>query len=217
MTNMSIQPLWLTYFIEILLVLEFQLTKTYFGTFSYKSHFRPQISSNAFVVIWKSPTKKLEVNYPPTLSTTWTWDIGSSVAHGSSSYYSWSILVQACSSSLESTIRLTLRTCGSIFFTSSFDWSESMCMLSLLSPGAFVSWPSYSRKLEAYSFVVLFGSHIWDASLEEKPNDIIKIPYMNGFGEALSYIPLYSYFLLYESSFSFLCLNPYLKIYFMKE
>ena len=27
--NMSIQPLWLTYFIEILLVLEFQLTKTY--------------------------------------------------------------------------------------------------------------------------------------------------------------------------------------------
>jgi len=33
MTNMSIQPLWLTYFIEILLVLEFQLTKTYFGTF----------------------------------------------------------------------------------------------------------------------------------------------------------------------------------------
>ena len=27
MTNMSIQPLWLTHFIEILLVLEFQLTK----------------------------------------------------------------------------------------------------------------------------------------------------------------------------------------------
>ena len=47
MTNMSIQPLWLTYFIKILLVLEFQLTKTYFGTFSYKAHFRPQISSNA--------------------------------------------------------------------------------------------------------------------------------------------------------------------------
>ena len=39
--------LWLTYFIEILLVLEFELTKTYFGTFSYKAHFRPQISSNA--------------------------------------------------------------------------------------------------------------------------------------------------------------------------
>ena len=33
MTNMSIQPLWLTYFIEILLVLEFQLTKTYFARF----------------------------------------------------------------------------------------------------------------------------------------------------------------------------------------
>ena len=32
MTNMSIQPLWMTYFIEILLVLEFLLTKTYFGT-----------------------------------------------------------------------------------------------------------------------------------------------------------------------------------------
>ena len=46
MKNMSIQPLWLTYFIEILLVLEFQLTKTYFGMFSYKAHFRPQISSN---------------------------------------------------------------------------------------------------------------------------------------------------------------------------
>ena len=46
MTNMSIQPLWLTYFIQILLVLEFQLTKTYFGMFSYKAHFRPQISSN---------------------------------------------------------------------------------------------------------------------------------------------------------------------------
>ena len=44
--DMSIQPLWLTYFIEILLVLEFQFTKTYFGTFSYKAHFRPQISSN---------------------------------------------------------------------------------------------------------------------------------------------------------------------------
>ena len=49
MTNMSIQPLWLTYFIEILLLLEFQLTKTYFGTFSYKAHFRPQISSNGKV------------------------------------------------------------------------------------------------------------------------------------------------------------------------
>ena len=50
MTNMSIQPLWLTHFIEILLVLEFQLTKTYFCTFSYKAHFRPQISSNVELV-----------------------------------------------------------------------------------------------------------------------------------------------------------------------
>ena len=49
MTNMPIQPLWLTYFIEILLVLEFQLTKTYFRTFSYKAHFRPQISSNVYL------------------------------------------------------------------------------------------------------------------------------------------------------------------------
>ena len=46
MTNISIQPLWLTYFIEILLVLELQLTKTCFGMFSYEAHFRPQISSN---------------------------------------------------------------------------------------------------------------------------------------------------------------------------
>ena len=47
MTNISIQPLWLTQFIEILLVLEFQLTKFIFDAFSYKAHFRPQISSNA--------------------------------------------------------------------------------------------------------------------------------------------------------------------------
>ena len=46
MTNMSIQPLWLTYFIEILLVLEFQLTKFIVHAFSYKSHFKPQIPSN---------------------------------------------------------------------------------------------------------------------------------------------------------------------------
>ena len=46
MTNMSIQPLWLTHFIEILLVLEFQLTKFIVGMFSYKAHIRPQISSN---------------------------------------------------------------------------------------------------------------------------------------------------------------------------
>ena len=47
MTNMSIQPLWFTHFIEILLVLEFQLKIFIIGTFSYKAHFRPQISSNA--------------------------------------------------------------------------------------------------------------------------------------------------------------------------
>ena len=46
MTNISIQPLWLTHFIEILLVPEFQLTKYIVGAFSYKAHFRPQISSN---------------------------------------------------------------------------------------------------------------------------------------------------------------------------
>ena len=46
MTNMSIQQLWLTHFIEILLVLEFQLTKFIVGAFSYKAHFRPQILSN---------------------------------------------------------------------------------------------------------------------------------------------------------------------------
>ena len=46
MTNMSIQPLWLTHFIEIILVPEFQLTKFIIGVFSYKAHFRPQISSN---------------------------------------------------------------------------------------------------------------------------------------------------------------------------
>ena len=43
---MSIQPLWLTHFIKILLVLEFQLTKFIVGMFYYKAHFRPQISSN---------------------------------------------------------------------------------------------------------------------------------------------------------------------------
>ena len=46
MTNMSIQPLWLTHFIEVRLVPKFQLTKFIIGTFSYKAHFRPQISSN---------------------------------------------------------------------------------------------------------------------------------------------------------------------------
>ena len=44
MTNMSIQPLWLTHFIEIILV--FELTKFIVGAFSYKDHFRPKIPSN---------------------------------------------------------------------------------------------------------------------------------------------------------------------------
>ena len=51
MTNMSIQPLWLTHFIEILLVPEFLLTKFIVGAFSYKAHFRPQISSNVSLFI----------------------------------------------------------------------------------------------------------------------------------------------------------------------
>ena len=46
MANMLIQPLWLTHFIEILLVPEFQLTKFIVGAFSYKAHFRSQISTN---------------------------------------------------------------------------------------------------------------------------------------------------------------------------
>ena len=46
MTNMLIQPLLLSHFIEIVLVPEFQLTKLIVGAFSYKAHFRPQISSN---------------------------------------------------------------------------------------------------------------------------------------------------------------------------
>ena len=50
MTNMPIQPLWLTHFIEILLVLQFQLTINYFGMFSYKAHFRPQIPSNEWTL-----------------------------------------------------------------------------------------------------------------------------------------------------------------------
>ena len=63
---MSIQPLWLTYFIEILLVLEFQLTKTYFGTFSYKAHFRSQISSNVSWVMMFTCDPKLS-----TTCSTW--------------------------------------------------------------------------------------------------------------------------------------------------
>ena len=43
---MSIQPLWLTHFIEILLLLEFQFTKFIVVAFSYMTHFRPQNFSN---------------------------------------------------------------------------------------------------------------------------------------------------------------------------
>ena len=53
LTNMPIQPLWLTHFIEILLVLDFQSTKFIVGMFSYKSHFRPQISSNGLLHRWQ--------------------------------------------------------------------------------------------------------------------------------------------------------------------
>ena len=60
MTNMSIQPLWLTHLIEILLVHEFQLTKFIVGTFSYKAHFKPQISSNASWVLTLPPWGILE-------------------------------------------------------------------------------------------------------------------------------------------------------------
>ena len=48
-----------THFIEILLVLEFQLTKFIVGTFSYKTHFRPQISSNAKTQLTTNPKRDL--------------------------------------------------------------------------------------------------------------------------------------------------------------
>ena len=69
MTNMSIQPLWLTHFIEIKLVLEFQLTKFIVGTFSYKAHFRPQISSNGIlymvlaIISMMKERKKSSIHY----------------------------------------------------------------------------------------------------------------------------------------------------------
>ena len=74
MTNMSIQPLWLTYFIESLLVLEFQLTKTYFGTFSYKAHFRPQISSNVNIEIWNHHHLHLQYVNTRTSSISSVWE-----------------------------------------------------------------------------------------------------------------------------------------------
>ena len=54
---MSIQPLWLTHFIEILLVLEFQLTRFIVGAFSYKAHFRPQISCNVHITLFTYPKR----------------------------------------------------------------------------------------------------------------------------------------------------------------
>ena len=72
MTNMSIQPLWLTHFIEILLVLEFQLTKTYFGMFYYKAHFRPQISSNGSLIVGIFCTQTLTISSAVTAS--WCWN-----------------------------------------------------------------------------------------------------------------------------------------------
>ena len=59
MTNMLFQPLWLTHFIEIQLVLEFQLTKFIVGLFSYKAHFKPQISSNdsLYVLLYRFASK----------------------------------------------------------------------------------------------------------------------------------------------------------------
>ena len=47
---MSIQPLLLTHFNEILLALEFQFTKFIVGAFSFKAHFRPQIFCNEMMM-----------------------------------------------------------------------------------------------------------------------------------------------------------------------
>ena len=70
MTNMSIQPLWLNHFIEVLLVLEFQLTKFIIGVFSYKAHFRPQISSDVYLS-WESTIGK-NLNFTRAWSNTKT-------------------------------------------------------------------------------------------------------------------------------------------------
>ena len=66
MTNMSSQPLWLTRFIEILLVLEFQLTKSIIGALSYKAHFRPRISSNDVLL-----RNKRKINLTGGSSSSW--------------------------------------------------------------------------------------------------------------------------------------------------
>ena len=56
MTNMSIQPLWLNHFIEILLVLEFQLTKFIAGLFSYKAILDPK-----FPLMAQGPTTRFDL------------------------------------------------------------------------------------------------------------------------------------------------------------
>ena len=59
MTNMSIQPLWLTHFLEILLVIDFQSNNS---SFSYKAHFTPEISFDekenfSFILIYENGEK----------------------------------------------------------------------------------------------------------------------------------------------------------------
>ena len=71
MTNMSIQPLWLTHFIEILLVPKFQLTKFIVGAFSYKAHFRPQISSNVESVETPLVRRLRNIKNAKVKETTW--------------------------------------------------------------------------------------------------------------------------------------------------
>ena len=46
MTNMSIQPLWLTHLLELYWFLNSNSQELIVGELSYKAHFRPQISSN---------------------------------------------------------------------------------------------------------------------------------------------------------------------------
>ena len=71
--------IWLNNFIEILLVLEFQLTKFIVGAFSYKAHFRPQISSNAWLCheSWVLLILQDLINTPEMMSLKWLRDINS--------------------------------------------------------------------------------------------------------------------------------------------
>ena len=46
MTNMSIQPFWLTHLLKFYWFLNSNSQEFIVGSFSYKAHFRPQISSN---------------------------------------------------------------------------------------------------------------------------------------------------------------------------